>query len=224
MKTLTLAAAVLAAASTFGRAADSPETGPSTQDQGVEMVNPPPRTPEPSASGSGMGPGITGDAAQGLGVSDPGPMDDASVADIIRTVNSIEIEGARTAQQKAERREVKDFAREMIADHQRSESEMAALVKRLGIEPKQSAFARQMRQDHEAQAAQLAGQQGAGFDGAYVRSQVDAHRKTLETLDKALTSGERRDERFADQLRKTRETVERHLRHAEKLQSERRTQ
>jgi putative membrane protein len=147
------------------------------------------------------------------------PADDSAVAGIIRTANESEIEAGNAALKKARSKDVKEFARMMVEEHERSNQEIAAVLKRSGIEAGDNETTVAMREDAKKQNAQLMDQRGSTFDHAYVAQQVKAHQQVLDTIDQALASSDKRDEAFESLLRKTRETVAKHLQHAQRLQS-----
>jgi len=146
-----------------------------------------------------------------------GPLDDGAVAGAIRAANEAEIAAGKLAARKAQSREVKRFAKMMVEDHRKNDEKLTAAVRQAGVEPRDSAAAFALKSDSERHSAALAGQKGESFDKTYIEQQIAAHKKVLETIDRALAGGTRRDPAIADYLKSTRDAVARHLEHAENL-------
>lgn len=145
-------------------------------------------------------------------------LEDAQVAGVVKAANESEIQAAKMALDRARSKEVKNYARMMQTDHKKNDQQLGAVLKTLGIEPQESEVSKQMREGSQKQAAQMAGMKGNAFDQAYIDSQVSAHREVLRQLDAALTEGQAHDQQFSTLLQQTRDTVQRHLEHAERLQ------
>lgn len=144
---------------------------------------------------------------------------DAAVAGIIKTANDVEIDAARTAAQKSGSQDVRNFAMRMLSDHRKNNDELAATLKSLNMQATDGDFSRSLRREAQAQKARLMPKTGASFESAYLRGQISAHRSVLEALDKALSAPEPRDQKFKSLLKRTRDAVADHLKHAEQLQS-----
>jgi putative membrane protein len=65
----------------------------------------------------------------------------------------------------------------------------------------------------------LRGADGDPFDIAYMNSQVDAHQKVLETINRELLPAAS-DEKLRDSLEDMQDTVESHLKEARAIQAE----
>lgn len=192
MKTLIIAAAVLMSLTPLCMAADAPMQDPVTE------------------------PGVTGEAAPVV----QEPMDDASLAAFLKAANDTEIEAGKTAVEKARAKDIKSYARQMVKDHGRSNGDLASAVKTMGLQPQETQLSRSIREDAETRNLTISEQSGRGFDQAYIDQQVSAHQQVLDTLDRALASGQTHPEEFHKLLEKNRDRFAKHLEEAKKLQSE----
>ncbi len=127
---------------------------------------------------------------------------------LAQTANKAEIEAGRLAARKASSGEVKGFAQHMIAEHTQSQREIA----QTGA-AQDSAAARALDTAASSDLRRLQGLGGKAFDRAYVDSQVNAHRTLLDRLSKATATGGN-----AGLLKKTIDTVSRHLQEAQRIQ------
>lgn len=137
-----------------------------------------------------MGAMTSTDSAMQAGVGDTTGMNsptltDAEIFAVLDEINEGEVELGKTARDKATNADVKAFARDMVAAHEKMEDEGEALAKRLNISPKQEASdslkaANEMMDDRLEALAK-----GPSFDTAYVNSQVMGHEAAVAFLAKA---------------------------------------
>lgn len=80
---------------------------------------------------------------------------------------------------------VADFARQMIADHDRANERLAGLAKAAGV-----ALPTTLDPADEAERRRQQGLSGSAFESAYVDSQVIAHQKAAQLLQWELASGQ----------------------------------
>jgi predicted outer membrane protein len=145
----------------------------------------------------GMKPASPSDASgQQTGPSGQTGMSDAEVADFI-----------------------KKYAQMMVAEHTKSNDQVAAVGKSQGVVAQESELSRALRDQAKTENASVVGLEGKDFDQAYIDQQVKAHQTVLQTLDQAMSAGERRGEEFSSLLKQTREAVSKHLEHAQRLQT-----
>ena len=123
-----------------------------------------------------------------------------------------EVEFGRLAQQKAAHPEVKDFARHMVEDHSKANAKLNAMVQ--GTEAKlPTAMNGTYRNTH----AELQKMNGAAFDRAYMKAQVDDHRKVLQMLEHQAQAGT--DPKLKAFAAEQIPTVRQHLEMAQKLEN-----
>lgn len=160
---------------------------------------------------------LLGPSARAAG---PGPLetfDDAAVAAFVRAANETQAGAGRVAAHRARSEELELYARRTTYEHEGSNEDLAAELKRMGLKAKSNAGTRLLREAAESEVQAVSHRRGADFDAAYVLQQVEAHRALLENLERALASPERRDDRFAAYLMKVRELEAAHLAEARDL-------
>lgn len=78
------------------------------------------------------------------------------------------------------------FAEEMVRDHAAVNDEALALVTKLGVTPQDNPISVALNQAAAAELKKLASLNGAAFDRAYVKNEVDFHRTVNEALRTSL--------------------------------------
>ena len=130
------------------------------------------------------------------------------------TAGRAEIETSKLALQKSSSADVKAFASQMVIDHTAINKELAALAGKLDIEvPDDAALG------HMAEKMALQVPEGASFDAAYAKHQVDAHEQTLKLFTKRSRSTASPAE-LAAFASKALPTMQHHLDMAKKLQAQ----
>ena len=89
--------------------------------------------------------------------------------------NAFEIEAAKLAVQKAGDAEVKGFAQQMIADHEKAQADMFAAAKADKIEIAEPS----MDGEQDGMIGKLEATSGADFDSLYVGTQLAAHQRAV---------------------------------------------
>ena len=110
---------------------------------------------------------------------------DPQIAHIAYTAGVIDIEAAKLALEKAESKEVTDFARSMQQDHEAVNVQALELVKKLNVTPEDNPTSQALTKAAEEKRAELAKLDGAAFEKAYVESEIAYHKQVngaLETL------------------------------------------
>lgn len=143
------------------------------------------------ACGTGDAPATTGDtAAAATAGAQMGLMSDEQVAARVGATNSLEIATGEIARDKATDPAVKEYARDMVTEHQRLQLEADSLAVRLGMTPRPAeddslaaelATARQRLQELDA---------GRAFDSTYMAMQVAAHERALDLLSRAVADAQ----------------------------------
>lgn len=115
-----------------------------------------------------------------------GGLNDAQIAHIAYTAGAIDVAAGKQALAKSKDKAVRDFASEMVRDHQAVNDKAVALVKKLGVTPQNNATSKalsaQAAKEHDA----LAKLKGAAFDKAYVKNEVAFHRTVNGALKDTL--------------------------------------
>ena len=116
--------------------------------------------------------------AQGTKPTDP------QIAHIAYTAGEIDIKAAKQALEKASNKEVKQFAEDMVRDHEAVNKQALDLVKKLKVTPEDNDTSRALSKQAADKLAELGKLKGAEFDKAYVANEVAYHK----TVDGALES------------------------------------
>lgn len=121
-----------------------------------------------------------------------------------------EVEFGRLAQDRAESREVKQFAQRMVTDHSRVNDQLKTLAQNKNV-----TLPTELDATHKATREKLDSLRGAAFDRAYMDEMRKDHRKDVDAFQKQAQSGSDPDVKaFAA---KSLPTLEEHLKLAERL-------
>ena len=161
-------------------------------------------------------------SAFALGLSIPahaaGP-NDAQIAAIVVAANTVDIDAGKQAETTSKNKDVRAFAKRMVADHTGVNQQATALVQKLHVTPEDNDTSKSLTQGGEATRARLAGLSGKAYDKAYVDNEVTYHQTVLDALDKTLIPSASNDELKA-LLVKVRPAFVEHLEHAKHIQAE----
>ncbi|HET9959245.1 MAG TPA: DUF4142 domain-containing protein [Polyangiaceae bacterium] len=199
----------------------SSQEPPATQDQALPS-DAPAEAPAAPAAATPTTPSTPTPATTDAPI-DPPPVDkvaltEPQIALLADLANTSEIEQGQLAQKKAKAPGVQSFAGMMVRHHTQARQEQSALFKKLSITPAESSAAAQLKADAAKTLDSLKQADAASFDAAYTASQVDAHQKVLDLIDKEMLPAATQPA-LADGLRKMKETVQSHLTEAKSLQA-----
>src|SRR4051812_36309542 len=82
---------------------------------------------------------------------------DAQIAMIAVTADSIDIDAGKLAEKKASSKEVKEFAATMVRDHTAVNGKATALAKKLNVTPEESATSKSLKSDADKTMKKLEG-------------------------------------------------------------------
>ena len=145
------------------------------------------------------------------------PPNDAQIAQIVVTADSVDVDYGNLAVKKTKNAEVKAFAETMIRDHSAVNAKAAALAKKLGMTPEASDTSKSLQSNGEKETAKLKAMHGAEFDKAYIDNEVAYHESVIGALDKVLLPNAQNAELKA-LLETGKPIFESHLEHAKTLQ------
>ena len=117
--------------------------------------------------------------AQGAKPTDP------QIAHIAYTAGVIDVAAAKQALTKTSNKDVKEFAENMVRDHEAVNKQALDLVKKLKVTPEDNDTSKSLSKNAAAKLDELAKLKGADFDKAYVANEVAYHKAVdgaLETL------------------------------------------
>jgi len=141
---------------------------------------------------------------------------DAQIAHIAYTAGNLDIAAAKQALAKTQDGKVKEFAEEMVRDHQAVNDKALALVKKLTVTPEDNPTSQALTKTADAKRAELDKLSGSEFDRAYVENEVAFHRTVNGALRKTLIPNAQNPELKA-LLRQGLTLFTAHQRHAEML-------
>lgn len=110
---------------------------------------------------------------------------DPQIAHIAYTAGVLDVEAAKQALKTSKNKEVLDFAKDMVRDHEAVNAQALDLVKKLRVTPEDNATSKALTKAAAEERAKLATLKGAAFDKAYVDNEVAYHKQVngaLETL------------------------------------------
>jgi putative membrane protein len=82
---------------------------------------------------------------------------------------------------------VKDFGRQMVADHSKANQQLAQLAQAANIPQ-----SRDLDEEHKAMRSRLQRLSGGDFDLAYIRGQIGDHQKTAQLFEWEIGFGQTR--------------------------------
>jgi len=145
-------------------------------------------------------------------------LNDAQIAHIAVTANSIDSAAGALAKQKGTSKAAKDFAQDMIRDHSAVNKKAVALATKLKVTPEDNDVSKSLKSGADANMSNLQGKSGADFDKAYIDNEVTYHQSVLDALDKTLIPGAQNAE-LKSLLQSVRPNFEAHLAHAKSVQA-----
>jgi len=144
---------------------------------------------------------------------------DAQIAAIVVAANTVDIDAGKLAEKKAHGKDVRAFAKRMVADHSGVNKQAVALVQKLHVTPEENDTSKSLTQGGATMRTKLEGLSGNAFDKAYVDNEVTYHQTVLDALDKTLIPNASNAELKA-LLVKVRPAFVEHLEHAKHIQAE----
>src|SRR3954463_12350213 len=104
-------------------------------------------------------------AISGVAVSKAAPaINDAQIAHIAYTAGAIDVAAGKQALAKSHNKAVREFATEMVRDHQAVNDKALALVKELKVTPEDNSTSQALSKGAAAELKKLATLNGAAFD------------------------------------------------------------
>jgi putative membrane protein len=150
--------------------------------------------------------------------ADAPALDDPQIATVALTAHQIDSERGHLALKKSKSDDVKQFAQQMVTDHEAGAKEVLDLAKKLGVKPEESAVTKDLRKGSKDTQAKLAKLTGAAFDKAYVDAEVAYHEAVISALQTVLIPGAKNAE-VKQALELAVPTLQGHLQHAKNIQS-----
>lgn len=175
--------------------------------------------------------GTVGDQRRGTGqagtTQQAGPTDVRDFVKEVAIINTAEVQLGQLAQERAQNRDVKQFAAMMVRDHTQAGNELKQAVSAHGVQMPSGLDAK-----HESVMKRLRDMRGAEFDREYMKTMVEGHREardliqarargTRNTTSTAGTAGgdpiAQLESAVGQWAMKTLPTVEQHLQKAQEI-------
>jgi putative membrane protein len=101
---------------------------------------------------------------------------DPQIAHIAYTAGALDVKAAEQALTVSKNDAVREFASNMVADHNAVNDQALALVKKLGVTPEDNDISKGLVTQAQAKGAELAKLTGADFDKAYIANEIAYHK------------------------------------------------
>lgn len=145
-------------------------------------------------------------------------LSDAQISGVLSTANSNELQQARIALRRAHRKDVRDYARMLIAHHEKASNDANALTARIGLVPEISSETSDLRSSNSELVVLLNDAKRSDFDHEFIGSQIGNHEELLAIIDARLIPGARNGE-LRELLQALRPVFQSHLERALEIQS-----
>lgn len=145
-------------------------------------------------------------------------LSDPEVASVAVVANQIDISYGEIAKLKSKNADVLKFAETMISDHKAVIAQAAALVKKLGVTPKDNAVSQKLLSDAEKMKKTLRSKSGKAFDKAYIDNEVLYHKAVIAAVESLLIP-ETDNAELKSLLQNVVPALKTHLEHAVMVQS-----
>lgn len=145
-------------------------------------------------------------------------LNDHQIAEILETANDAEIDAAKLAEDDAENKEVKEFAKHMINEHKMNNKDMKSVVKKTKIDPEKSELSKALKENAKNMKDLLKKQDDLAFDKLYIEQQITMHTQLLNDLEQKFIPAAQKPE-FKAHLEKTKTHVQAHLEKAKAIQA-----
>jgi putative membrane protein len=145
-------------------------------------------------------------------------LNDAQMLQILSTVDTGEIAQAQIAVTKASTPQVRDFASQMIEEHNKAKQKGVLLASQTNITPASSPVSKNLHSKGATTLDKLQSTDPGSFDETYMKAQVKQHQEVLNLLDTQLIPAATNPD-VHNHLVTARGMVEMHLTHAKKIQA-----
>ena len=142
---------------------------------------------------------------------------DPEVASVAVVANQIDISYAEIAMKKSKNKEILDFAKRMITDHNAVIEQAVTLVTKLSVTPKDNAVSQSLLENAEKTKKTLRKANRKNFDKLYIDNEVAYHKAVIAAI-KDLLIPESDNAELKGLLETVLPALEAHLGHAEMVQ------
>lgn len=144
-------------------------------------------------------------------------LSDEEVAHVAVVANQIDIAYAAIAKEKSKDADILKFAETMTNDHNAVINQASALVKELGVTPKENSVSQKLLADAEQTKKTLRTKSGKAFNKAYIDNEVAYHKAVIGAVE-GLLIPEAENGELKALLQNVVPALKTHLEHAEMVQ------
>lgn len=144
---------------------------------------------------------------------------DPEITSVAVTANQIDVDYGKIALKKSHNKDILDFARTMIRDHEGVIKQAVALATKLGVTPKTNAVTKSLLDNSVKIKKELNAKKGKAFDKVYIDNEVAYHEAVISTVKNVLIP-ETQNAELKDLFIKISPVLDGHLAHAKKVQAE----
>ena len=113
-------------------------------------------------------------------------LSDAEVASAEVVANQIDISYGEIAMERSKNEDILNFAETMISDHRAVIAQASALVKKLGVTPKDNAVSQKLLADAEKTKKTLRSKSRKAFNKTYIDNEVAYHKAVISAVEGLL--------------------------------------
>ena len=143
---------------------------------------------------------------------------DANTASILLASHNVVLAAARIAATRAQNRDVKLLARNLVTDHTSMSASLSRLLASADLTPRDDDVTRLLRDQSAARRDTLRTLSGWTFDSAYVANEVRYHQELLVAIDRVFIPSVR-NARLREYVSSMRPTIAGHLELAEQVRT-----
>jgi putative membrane protein len=144
---------------------------------------------------------------------------DAEIASVAVAANKIDINHAKIALKKTKNISVKLFAKNMISDHSAIIKAASALVKKLGVTPKNNNVTKSLKKNAKKVSKMLKSKSGNAFNKAYINNEIKYHKAVIKDV-KNILIPQAENKQLKNLLKKAAPVFKQHLEHAEHVKKQ----
>ncbi|MET0389063.1 MAG: DUF4142 domain-containing protein [Polyangiales bacterium] len=171
-------------------------------------------SPDPNAPAASAGDEATPE--ENIVLEQDKALTDEQMLQVLTTVDTGEIAQAQLAVTKSSSPQVRNFASEMIEQHNRAKQQGALLASQTKLSPTASRASKQLQAQGATTLEKLQSTDPGNFDQAYMKAQVKQHQDVINMLDTQLIPAATNPD-LHNHLVSARGMVDQHLRHAKQL-------
>lgn len=146
-----------------------------------------------------------------------GTLTDGQIMHILKTADEGEVDLGKLAKSRAQNKDVKEFAKQMVDEHKKNEKEGKDIAKKTKVEMTKNDTSTSLEKMVDTEESNLKKLKGADFDKAYIGNQITMHKQLLDDLNQKLIPAAQSPE-LKTHLENTKSHVEKHLTRAQQIQ------